>query len=70
MGRLIHPNGDQAQAEEDALQMSGPVADLQYPLPFDERDHAQDPVFPAVKRNGGRDQVVSKSELVIKQAEK
>ena len=49
--------------------MAGPVADLQYPFPFDEGDHTQDPVFPAVERNGRCDQVIGKSEFVIKQSE-
>ena len=70
LGRFIYPNGEQAQAEEDALQMSGSVTDLQNPLPFDERDHAHDPVLPAIERNGRSDQVVCKGEFVIKQAEK
>ena len=49
--------------------MSGPVADLQYPIPFDERDHAHDPVFPAIERNGRRDKIVGESEFVIEQPE-
>lgn len=49
--------------------MSGPVTDLQYPVPFDERDHTQDPVFPAIERNGRRDQIVCEGEFVIEQAE-
>jgi hypothetical protein len=49
--------------------MSGPVADLQNPIPLDERDHAPHPVVPAIERNGRCDQVIGKREFVIKQAE-
>jgi len=49
--------------------MSGSVTDLQHPFPFDERDHAHDPVFPAIERNGCRDQVICEGEFVIEQVE-
>ena len=69
LGRFVYPNGEQASAKKDALQMSGPVTDLQNPIPFDQRDHAHHPIFPAIERNSRRDQVVCEGEFVIEQAE-
>jgi len=43
---FVYCNSDQASAEKDALQMTGSMADLESPRPFDERDHFQNPVFP------------------------
>ena len=70
MCRFIYPNGEQVSAAEVALQMARPVTDLKNSVPFEKRDHAHNPVSPAVERNGRRDQVVCKGEFVIKQAEK
>lgn len=47
--------------------MSGSVTDLKDAIPLDERDHAQDPVFPPADRNSRRDQVVGEREWVIEQ---
>jgi hypothetical protein len=70
LGRFVDSHGGQASAEEDALQMSGPVPDLKDSLPLDEGQHAHDPVFPAIERNSRGDEIVGKRELVIEQAEK
>ena len=48
--------------------MSGSVADFQDPIPLDERDHAHHPVFPTIKGNAGRDEIINESELMIEQA--
>jgi hypothetical protein len=46
------------------------VTDLQNTLSLNERDHAQDPVFPAVEGNRRGNKVVGKRKLVVKQTEK
>ena len=58
-----------SKGEQDPLQMSGAVTDLEDAIPFDKRNHAHDPVFPAIERNGRRDQIVGEGELVIEQTE-
>ena len=49
--------------------MTGTVTNLQDLISLDERDYAHHPVFPAIERNGRRDEIVGKRELVIEQME-
>ena len=49
--------------------MTGAVTNLENSIPLDKRNHAYDPVLPAVKRNRCRDEIVSKGKLMIKQTE-
>jgi hypothetical protein len=69
LDRFVKSYGDQISAEKDALQMAGPMTDLQDPISLNEWDHTQDPVFPPPQRDSRRDQIISERELVVEQAE-
>lgn len=49
--------------------MTGPMANLQDSIPFEEGKYAQDPVLPSAEGNGCRDQIVGESKLMVEQAE-
>ncbi len=69
LGRFVDAHGDQAAAEEDTLQVSGSVTDLEDALSLDEGQHTHNPILPAIEGNGRRDEVVRERKLVVKQTE-
>jgi hypothetical protein len=68
-GGFVNRNSDQAPVKKDALQVSGSMADLESPGPFDKGNYFHDPVFPMTKRNKCRDEIVGEGELVIQEME-
>lgn len=67
---FVDSNSEQAVVQKDAVQMTGSMTDLENAISLDQRDHALHPVFPAIKGNTRRHEVIGESELVIKQFEK
>lgn len=65
---FVQPNGGQAPAEKDPLQVTGSVTKFENPSPLDERDHFHDPVFPPAKRYRCRDEIIGEGKRMVKQS--
>jgi len=68
LGRFVDPKCQHLTLQQGALQMTGTVTNFKDPVSLDERQHAQNPVFPSAHGDRGRDQIVGEGKLVIEQA--